>query len=160
MNNARDRAAVSSHMRQQQTMRPSRLLPALAVLSVSLAPAFSPRLAAAQQPPSGSACSGMINVIRVNEIKPGKMDEFLIAIAKQQAWYKDAGTPDQIQVMSVMVRDAKTRAFLISDAEAITAHIEPANRPEPAHDAAYTTFVNLFNDSSTVKSTFVTCVVQ
>ena len=44
--------------------------------------------------------------------------------------------------------------------EAITAHIEPANRPEPAHDAAYTTFVNLFNDSSTVKSTFVTCVVQ
>jgi hypothetical protein len=117
-------------------------------------------LVAQQQAPVGSACNGMINVIRVNEIKPGKMDEFLIAIAKQQSWYKDAGTPDQIQVMSVMVRDPSTRAFLISDAEAITAHIEPANRPEPAHDAAYTTFVNLFNDSSTVKSTFVTCVVQ
>lgn len=141
-------------------MRPARPLLALALLSASLTPALCPTVAAAQQQPVGSACNGMINVIRVNEIKLGKMDEFLIAIAKQQAWYKDAGTPDQIQVMSIMVRDPATRAFLISDAEAITAHVEPANRPEPAHDAAYTAFVNLFNDSSTVKSTFVTCVVQ
>lgn len=130
---------------------------ALAILAVSIVPALRAR---AQQAPVGSVCNGMINIIHVNEIKPGKMDEFLIAVAKQQSWYKDAGTPDQIQVMSVMVRDPKTRAFLISNGEAITAHIEPANRPEPPHDAAYTTFVNLFNDSSTVKSTFVTCVVQ
>jgi hypothetical protein len=137
-----------------------RPLLALAVLGASLAPALCLALAAGQQPASGSACSGMINVIRVNEIKPGKMDEFLIAIAKQQAWYKDAGTPDQIQVMSVMARDPATRGFVISNAEAITAHIEPALRKEPTHDAAYNTFVALFNDSSSVKSTFVTCVVQ
>jgi hypothetical protein len=142
------------------TMRPDRFLLARAVLSASLTPFFSPTLAAAQQAPVGSACNGVINVIRVNEIKPGKMDEFLIAVAKQQAWYKDAGTSDQIQVMSVMSRDPATRAFVISDAEAITAHIEPALRKEPTHDAAYNTFVGLFNDSSTVKSTFVTCVVQ
>jgi hypothetical protein len=61
--------------------------------------------------------------------------------------------------MSVMIRDPATRAFVISDKEAITAHIEPANRTEPTHDAGYNTFVALFNESSTVKSTYTTCVV-
>ncbi|MGD0796143.1 MAG: hypothetical protein ABR910_00340 [Acidobacteriaceae bacterium] len=140
-------------------MRLTRQLLALAVLAASLTPPLSP-LAAAQQPPSGSACNGTINLIRVNEIKPGMMDEFLIAVAKQQAWYKNAGAPDLIQVMSVMIRNPATRAFVISDKEAITTHIEPAIRTEPAHDAAYNTFVSMYNESSTVKSTFVTCVVQ
>jgi hypothetical protein len=140
-------------------MRLIRTLLTLAVLAASLTPAFAPAQAAAQQAPAGSLCTGTINLIRVNEVKPGKMDEFLIAIERQQAWYKNAGTPDQIQVMSVMVRDPGTRAFNISYNEAITTHTEPANRKEPAHDAAFDAFVALFNESSTVKSTYVTCVV-
>jgi hypothetical protein len=140
-------------------MRHDRLMPAVAVLSASLLLSLAPMAAAAQQAPTESACTGTINVIHVNEIKPGMLDEFLIAVAKQQAWYKNAGTPDQIQVMSVMTRDPATRAFYISNQEAITAHIEPAIRKEPVHDAAYDAFVAMYNESSTVKSTYVTCVV-
>jgi len=131
---------------------------ALTVLTASLTSLF-PASAAAQQAPAGSQCTGVISVIRIVEVKPGHMDEYLVAIAKQQAWYKNAGTPDQIQALSVMERDPATRAFTISPTQVITSHTEPANRTEPPHDAGYDAFVAILNESSTVKNTYVTCVV-
>ena len=88
------------------------------------------------------------------------MQKFLQAVTAQQAWYKTAGTPDQISVMRIMTQDSTTKAWSTSETEAITTHIEPARPNGPAHDAGYDAFVALFKESSTIKSEYVTCMVK
>src|ERR1039457_819759 len=106
-------------------MRLSRLFLALTVFSASLNPAFCPTPAVAQQAPAFAQfpCSGKVNVIRISDIKPGMMDQFLKAVAAQQAWYKAAGTPDEIGVMRILERDPTTKAYTVSKTQAITTHI-------------------------------------
>lgn len=143
-------------------MRLSRLLSVLAILSVSLTPAFCPMPAAAQQAPATRAplpCAGSINIVRISDIKPGKMDEFLKAAAAQQAWYKNAGLSDTIGVLRILDRDASTGNYTTSDTQAITTHLQAAGGPKtPAHDAAWDAFVAMFSDSSTIKTQYMTCV--
>jgi hypothetical protein len=137
-------------------MRLSRLLLALTVLSATLTPTFAQTAAAA--PP---LCTGSLNIVRVSDIKPGMMDKFLQAVAAQQAWYKAAGTSDVIQVMRIMERNPDTRVSTFSETQALTTHIEPASRTKgPDHDAGYDAFVAMFKDSSTIKTEYVTCIVQ
>jgi hypothetical protein len=102
------------------------------------------------------ACEGNYNVVRVSEIKPGMMDKFLQAVAAQKAWYQSKGSPDTITVERVI--DTKAGAY--STTQAITNHIQPPSSKQPAHDAGYDAFVALFSDSSTIKSSFVTCMAK
>lgn len=85
-------------------MRLSRLFLALTVFSAPLNPVLCPTPAVAQQAPAAAPipCDGRLNVVRLSDIKPGMMDQFLKAVAAQQAWYKAAGTTDKIGVMRIL----------------------------------------------------------
>ncbi len=96
----------------------------------------------------------MINIVRVSDIKPGMMDTFLKAVAAQKAWYKQAGTKDEISVMRIA--DMKTGAY--SETEAITTHTSMPNSTPAKHDAGYDAFVALFTQSSTIKTQYLTCM--
>lgn len=141
----------------------ARWIVAISALAVPLNVAFAPMPAVAQQPAGSSmssTCSGNINIVRVSEINPGKMDKFLSAVAAQQAWYKNAGTPDEISVMRVMDQNPDTKAWSLSETQAITTHIEPSHAKSLPHDAAWDAFVALFKDSSTIKTQYLTCVAK
>ena len=133
---------------------------ALAVFATTLSPALCASPALAQQAPAVRApmpCSGSV---RLSEVKPGMMDKFLKAVAAQQAWYKNAGMPDQIGLMRILVQDPATKAYSVSDSQAITTHIIPASSGKgPTHDAAWDAFVAMFSDSSSIKTTYTTCIV-
>jgi hypothetical protein len=99
-----------------------------------------------------SACPGKQNIVRISEIKPGMMAKFEEAVAAQAAWYKQAGSTDEIILLQVV----DTKAHALSTTEALTEHLSTGK--SPAHDAGFDAFVALFNASSTIKSTYVTCV--
>lgn len=140
-------------------MRYARLLIAASVLAFTLNPALAPTPAAAQPASAPFPCKTNINIVRVSEIKPGMMQKFLDAVAGQQAWYKSKGVSDQITVNRVLVQDPATKAWSLSDTQAVTNHIEPASREHgPAHDDAYNAFVALFRDSSSIKTELITCM--
>jgi hypothetical protein len=142
-------------------MHVKRLLLALAIYSATLTPALAQTPAAAQPAAASPLCTGTLNIVRVSDIKPGMMGKFLQAVAAQQAWYKAAGTSDVIQVMRIMDRNPDTHVSTFSETQALTTHIEPAIRAKgPAHDAGYDAFVAMFKDSSSIKSEYVTCIVQ
>ena len=142
-------------------MRLVRPLLALAAISISLTPAFAPVPASAQAPSAHPfPCTGNTNIVRVSDIKPGMMQKFLEASKAQHDWYKNAGAPDVIHVDRILVQDPATKAWSLSDTQALTAHIMPAMRDKklPPHDAAWNAFVALFQDSSTIKTEYFTCV--
>lgn len=145
-------------------MRIVRLLIAASAITLSLNAAFAQAPAAAQQPSAsanpGTLCKGTTNIVRVSEIKPGMMQKFIDAVAAQQAWYKAAGTSDQIGVMRLMVQDPATKAWSMSDTEAITTHTMPNGPAKATHDAAWDSFVAMFADSSTIKTTYFACVAS
>ena len=107
-------------------------------LTMAFNPALAPSPALAQQNNPLPACTGEIHIVRVSDIKPGKMETFLKATVDQQAWYKSKGGTDQIVVMKVM-KQAADKSWAYSDIEALTDHIEPADRKPGtiAHDAGY-----------------------
>lgn len=129
----------------------SLLLPFALVLAIH--PGLSPALA---QAPAAIPCSGSVHIVRVSEIQPGKMDTFLKAAAAQQAWYKSKGTQDQIVVMRVMTQ-SPDKTWSVSQTQALTDHISSTDPRNLAHDAGYDAFVKLFQDSSTIKTTYMTC---
>jgi hypothetical protein len=153
---------VLSWLQEKTDMRFVRLLIAASAIALPLTPAFAPTPAAAQTAPASNApsiCTGNINIVRISEIKPGMMQKFLDAVAAQKAWYKNAGTPDEISVMRIMEQNPDTKAYTFSETQAITTHTEPASQTKgPAHDAAWDTFVTMFKDSSTIKTQYITCV--
>jgi hypothetical protein len=128
-------------------MRLARLLLALTALTVSLTPVLAPASAAAQGPASSAPlpCTGTVNIVRVSEIKPGMMPTFLKAVTAQQAWYKQAGTTDEIGLMRIMVQNPDTKAFSVSETEAITTHTQPAVSRAATRDAGFDAFVALFS---------------
>ena len=144
-------------------MRLFRSLLAMTALSASLTPAFCPTPAVAQQAPAVRTplpCTGAVNIVRVSDIKPGKVDEFLKAAAAQQAWYKKAGLSDTIGVLRILDQDPTTKVYTTSQTQAITTHTIPPGGGAAAapHDAAWDAFVALFSDSSTIKTQYMTCV--
>lgn len=142
-------------------MRTARLLLSLAVCTASLSPALCPTPAAAQTAVAEAPlpCPGRVNVVRVSEVKPGMMDKFLQAVAAQQAWYRKANGNDEIGVMRVLEQDPGTKAWKISETQAITTHSHGSAQP-PAHDAGYDAFVAMFKESSTIKNVYLTCMVE
>ncbi len=144
-------------------MHLARWIVAISTLAIPLNPAFAPQQAAAQQaaaPAMSSGCTGNVNIVRISEVKSGMMDKFLGAVAAQQAWYKNAGTPDEISVIRVMEQNPDTKAWALSDTQAITTHVMPARTQSLPHDVAWDAFVALFKDSSTIKTQYIGCVVS
>jgi predicted pyridoxine 5'-phosphate oxidase superfamily flavin-nucleotide-binding protein len=139
-------------------MRMTHLLLALATVILPLAPIVTATPAEAQASP----CTGKVNIVRISDITPGKMDTFLKAIATQKAWYAKAGTKDVISVMRIMDQGAD-KSYKLSETQAITTHEQDASRGPnggPAHDAGFDAFVALFKDSSTIKTQYIACVVK
>ena len=60
--------------------------------------------------------------------------------------------------MRILDRDPSTKAYTLSQAQAITTHVEPANGKAPAHDAGFDAFVAQFSASSTIKTQYLTCM--
>jgi hypothetical protein len=71
------------------------------------------------------------------------MQKFLEAVAAQQAWYKKAGTSDQITVMRIIDRNPDTKVSTYSETQAITTHTHGPASPPP-HDAGYDAFAALY----------------
>jgi hypothetical protein len=120
-------------------MHLARWIVAISALAIPLNPAFAPPPVAAQQaaaPGMSSGYAGNVNIVRISEVKPGMMDKFLGAVAAQQAWYKNAGTPDEISVMRVMEQNPDTKAWTLSDTQAITTHVMPGRTRSLPHGAA------------------------
>jgi hypothetical protein len=87
------------------------------------------------------------------------MSKFLQAVAAQQAWYKNAGLPDQIGVMRIMEQDPTTKTYTTSEIQAITTHtMPPGGVQRPPSDAAWDAFVAMFSGSSTIKTQYLTCM--
>ena len=140
-------------------MRVVRSLIALAALFAPLVPAVAlAQQAAADNEPL--PCTTNVDVVRLSELKPGKLPVFYEAVALQQAWYRKSGGNDTIEIKRVTQRDPASRVYRISGTQIVTSHIEPALRKEPTHDAAYDAFVALFNESCTIKFEYRTCITR
>jgi hypothetical protein len=141
-----------------------RFAPVLLALAALACPLAYAQTAAPATPPAAAptrvACDGNLNTVRLSEIKPGMLPTFMEAVAAHQAWYKNAGGPDQIVAMRIIDRDPTTKAQSYSETEVLTSHIEPVTRaqPLPPHDASYDAFVKLYKESSTIKSQYDTCM--
>ena len=122
---------------------------ALAVLSAATATAAS-----AQSMPE---CKGQFEVIRMDAIKPGKMDEFRKAVSDHQAWYRAHGGTDKI-ILGRIITKSPTPAYATD--QAITVHIENPAVQEPGKDAAWNAFVAEYSDSSTITSTTIACLEE
>jgi hypothetical protein len=105
--------------------------------------------AIAQEHPLPACKNGHIAIVRVSEIKPGAMDDFLAAVKAHKAWYRNNG-----------VKDQKTGEWGYSDSEVITYHINPPedNEKLPRNDDGWKAYVKMYNDSSTVKSITLSCM--
>ena len=109
---------------------------------------------------STPACEGNIATVRVSAIKPNAIDLFLKAVAAHKAWYLNHGSKDVIVAARVLVRDPQSGASKYSDVEAMTYQVYPEGprQQEATHDAAYSDFVKMYNDSSEIKSEYRVCL--
>lgn len=140
-------------------MKVARLLLTLTVCIAPVTSALCPTAAAAQAGMEAPLpCSTSVNIVRVSEIKPGMMSQFLEAVEAQKAWYKNAGRPDVIDVMRVMEQDPATKTWKLSETTAITTHVMPAHSEKTKQDAAWDAFVAKFGASSTIKNSYMTCM--
>jgi hypothetical protein len=104
-------------------------------------------------------CDGVYNVGRISEITPtGSLDKFMAAVAAHQAWYKSHGLPDIIFASRVVANDPKTGKMALSATEMMTYHFEKPNGPPTVHDAAWDAYVKLYNDTSIIKETTLSCI--
>jgi len=126
------------------------LLLLCSVLALQSAPAF------AQEMP---ACDGHIAILRVSDVKPGAMKDFMAAVEAHQAWYRKNGVTDnQIVASRVIMKNEKTGKMEYSN-EVITYHINPPSndRKLPRNDDAWKAYVKMYRDSSTLKTQYITC---
>ncbi len=128
----------------------------LALVAMSL-----PGAAVAQNAtPSGPPCDGTLAIIRLSEITPeGSADKFKAAVAAHQAWYASHGYKDIIFQSPVFVRDPAANKFVISDKEILTYHYYGSTtQAEPTHNAGWDAYVKLYQGTSTIKQTYLTCI--
>lgn len=133
-----------------------------ALSSASFAIAQTPAAAPSAQtaPAPMPACDGSIVVVRLSDVKPGSMDKFQAAVAAHQAWYRNNGiSTNRIFMSRIIVRNPDTKQFAYSDTQVITYHINPPSSTSiPRGDAAWNAYVQMYRDSSDLKSEYVTCM--
>jgi hypothetical protein len=131
-------------------MRSVLFLAALAVLQVPAALGQNAPL----------ACDGDMAIVRISAIKPGAMQGFMAAVAAHKAWYRSHGFKDNVIVASrVIVSEAHT-GMKYSDSEVVTYHVRPpdADQVDAKKDAAWDAYVKLYQDTSVIKSEYLTCM--
>ncbi len=132
---------------------------AVLALLTPLAHAQAPT--ADEQKAAISTCAGTLGVVRVSEIKPGKMDLFLKAVEAQAAWYQSHGlTEHVIYAARISERDAATGTIRDSETQAMSFHFNSLSGPQVPHDAAWNAFVKMFADSSSIKNEYHVCTVK
>ena len=106
-------------------------------------------------PPASASCDGTPTIVRVSEVKPGMMPDFLKAVDAHRAWYRSHGfTTNQIYALRVYDRAANR----FSETEALTFHINPPSSGAPVEqDDSYKAFVKMYRDSSTLKDEYHAC---
>lgn len=141
-------------------MRVIRLMLTCSLFASIVVQAQAPSAPASSASTAPPACEGSYNVVRVSEIKPGMMSTFEKAVAGHQAWYAAAGAPDKIVAMRVIDRDPATKVQRYSETQVVTTHVEPVkrDRPLPPQGDSYKAFVDLYKQSSTIKTEFHTCM--
>jgi hypothetical protein len=113
----------------------------------------------ASAPSSMPVCNGVLSILRLSEITPnGSMDQFMAAVAAHQAWYASHGYSDIIFASRVMTRDPQSGAAAYSDKQILTFHYAKPGGSPPTHDAAWDAYVKLYNATSTIKETTLSCV--
>ena len=117
--------------------------------------------ARAQSEPVAPACDGSLAVVRVSDVKPGKMDEFLQAVSAQATWYKSHGLTQHV-IYAARIDDLNpaTGAATVSQTQAMTFHFNALSGAQVAHDAAWETFVKMFRESSTIKTEYHVCTTM
>ncbi|HEV2578493.1 MAG TPA: hypothetical protein VGU25_14915 [Acidobacteriaceae bacterium] len=139
------------------SLRHLRLLLGAALLCAPLSFAQS---AAPASSPASSVCSGTMTIVRISEIKPGKMDDFMAAVAAHQAWYRNNGVAtNRIYAARILEQDPTTKQWHVSDTQVMTFHVNPP-RPDnnlPRNNDAWKAYVQKYRDSSDLKTEFVTC---
>jgi hypothetical protein len=107
-------------------------------------------------------CGGKYEIIRVNSLKPGKLDAFRKAVHDHQAWYAAHGYKDRVLLGRVFSQEGGVPMF--SDAIALTIHtdtLDPTGpAPHAADDAAWNAYVEEYRDASTVVNTITACVAD
>ena len=103
------------------------------------------------------SCTGTPAVVRVSEVKPGMMDDFLKAVDAHRAWYRSHGfTANQIYASRVY-EPGPNAAF--SSTEVLTFHVNPPTASAPIQqDDSYKAFVKMYRDTSTLKSEYRVCM--
>jgi hypothetical protein len=133
----------------------------LAATLLALAAMSLPCAAVAQNAASSApSCDGTLAIIRLSEITPeGSVDKFKAAVAAHQAWYASHGYKDIIFESPVLVPDPATKKFVVSDKEMLTYHYYgPTTQAEPTHDEGWNAYVKLYQGTSSIKNTYLTCI--
>ena len=139
------------------SLRHLRLLLAAVLLCAPFAIAQNP---APAPTPASSACPGTVTIVRISEVKPGKLDDFMAAVAAHQAWYRKNGvTTNKIYAARILEQDPTTKQWRLSDTEVMTFHVN-SPRPDiklPRDDDAWKAYVQKYRDSSDLKTEYLTC---
>ena len=139
------------------SMRHLRLLLSAGLLCASFAVAQNPA-----PPPSSasSVCSGTLTIVRISEVKPGKLDDFMAAVAAHQAWYRTNGvSTNKIYAARILEQDPTSKEWKISETKVMTFHVNPPRSDSklPRNDDAWKAYVQKYSDSSDLKTEYVTC---
>ena len=134
-----------------------RILTKFAVLAAVLASLCAPSAfaqAAAAMPP----CSGVVVTVRVSEITPeGSVETFKAAVAAHLKWYRDHGFKNN-QIVIGQIVDPETHSY--SDKKFMTYHINPPNPATTKTDAAWDAYVKLYQGTSKILETYITCMPE
>ncbi|RXH57428.1 hypothetical protein [Granulicella sibirica] len=108
-------------------------------------------------PPASISCDGTPAAVRVSEIKPGMMADFLKAVDAHRAWYRAHGfTANQIYASRVYDQGPNAP---FSETEVLTFHVNPPTASRPVEqDDAYKAFVKMYRDTSSLKNEYRICM--
>ncbi len=136
-----------------------KVLSSLIVLAALCAVPVSSIHAQSNTAPEPPACKGAYNILRVSEITPtGSVEKFMAAVAAHQAWYTSHGYPDVIFAARIAEENREARTFAYSDKLVMTYHYSKGNVPRSAHDAAWSAYVKMYNETSKIVETHMNCV--
>lgn len=129
---------------------------ALCLAPVALAQTPTTPTPGAPPPP---ACPGTVTIVRISQVKPGKLNDFMAAVAAHEAWYRAHGvTTNHIYASRILKTDPATKQSHYSDTNVMTFHVNPPHDTNlPRNDDAWKAYVKQYQDSSSIKSEYLTC---
>ena len=126
---------------------------------IAFAPLAFSQMAPAPQAPPAPTCAGTVTIVRISAVKPGKLNDFMAAVAAHEAWYRAHGvTTNHIYASRILETDAATKQSHYSDTTVMTFHVNPPHDIKlPRNDDAWKAYVKQYQDSSDMKTEYITC---